>query len=406
MLYKQTVLLTGITFLGLTGYVLRLEQLYFMAALFAFVGIGSYILCALSVRGLEVERGPTRKIYEGERCDIKLTLINTSRLPKVFLGVAESLPQWLEPLEEARFIVPLLLPKRSIELTYRVRGTKRGAYLLEAVAVSSTDLLGAFRVERRAPAAQEIVVYPSPTRVSPEPLAGVRAFGGAETEQLAASQAGLEFYGIRDYRPGDALRRIHWPSTARLGDFAVVEFEESFGADLVIAIDLRRGTEFGSGRDTSLEMAIKAAASLAAFAVESGANVVIAGQDARRRYLTSARRYEELPAVFEALARMEADGDTPLPEVMAGLDEAAAGAWAVVLTAAPDESLAAATEVWLRRQAQVVAVLFDGTSWGAERPPDVYSMSRRIEAAGVRVEIFRRGDELRHLTARAVSDAG
>lgn len=405
MLYKQTVLLTGVTFLGLTGYILRLEQLYFMAALFAFVGIGAYVLCVLSVHGLRVERGPTRKIYEGERCDLTLTLVNTSRLPKVFLGIEDTLPVWLEPVGEPRFIVPVLLPKRSLELTYRVRAGKRGAFLLPAVTVSATDLLGAFQIEQRLAAPQEIIVYPSPTRVAPEPLAGMRSFGGAETEQIAASQAGLEFYGIRDYRPGDALRRIHWPSTARLGHFAVVEFEESFGADLVIAIDLRSGTEFGSGKDTSLELAIKAAASLAAFAVESGAGVVVAGQDARRRHLASARRYEELPTVLEALARMEADGDVPLSEVMAALDESAAGSWAVVLTAAPDESLAAGTQVWLRRQAQVVAMLFDGASWSAEGAPDVYSMARRIEAAGVRVEVFRRGDELQQLTTRTVGDA-
>jgi len=405
MLYKQTVLLTGITFLGLTGYILRLEQLYFMALLLAFAALGSYAICVLSVRGLELQRGPARKFYQGERTDLSFTLTNASRLPKVFLSVEDTLPEWLEPVGEPRFIVPMLMPRRSIELSCRVRGVKRGAFVLGPVKVSATDLLGAFRIERRLEAPQEIIVYPSPARVAPEPLAGVRSFGGVETEQLSAAGAGLEFYGIRDYRPGDALRRIHWPSTARLGHFEVVEFEESFGADLMIAIDLRRGTEFGSGKDTSLEMAIKAAASLAAFAANSGASVAVVAQDARRRYLASARRPEELPLVLEELARMEGDGEKPLSEVMAGGEEAAAGAWAVLLTAAPDAGLAAATAAWAKRQAQVVAVLFDAASWGAQAAEDIYALSRRLEAAGAQVEIFRRGDRLEGLLGRTVSHA-
>jgi len=133
---------------------------------------------------------------------------------------------------------------------------------------------------------------------------------------------------------------------------------------------------------------------------------VVAGQDARRRHLAVARREEELPAVLEALARMTADGDTALSEVMAGVAEEVTGALAVVLTAAPDSAAAAAAESWIRRQAQVVAVLFDGTSWGERDAADVYAASRRMEAAGARVDVFRRGDDIRLLLRRAVTDVG
>jgi len=404
MLYKQTVLLTGITFLGLTGYILRLEQLYFMTAVVALLAAGSYALCVLSVRGVELRRGPARKLHEGEWCDLSLILTNTSRLPKVFLGVSDTLPQWLEPVGESSFIVPVLLPGRSAELAYRVRGMKRGAFVIGPVSISATDMMGAFRVERRLAAPQEVIVYPATVRVRPEPLGGVLRFGGAETEQVSASGSGLEFYGIRDYRPGDPLRRIHWPSTARLGHFAVVEFEETFGADVVLALDLRRATEYGSGKDTTLETAIRAAASLAAFAVENGAEAVVAARDSKRSYLVSARREQELPALLEALARMEADGHAPPAEVMASVEGAASGAVAVVLTAAPDEGLIGAVESWVRRQAQVVVVLLDGASWTGEGAADIYKAARRLQAAGARVEILRRGDELQRLLGRTVSD--
>jgi uncharacterized protein (DUF58 family) len=402
MLYKQTVLLTGITFLGLTGYILRLEQLYFMTAVVALLAAGSYALCRLSVRGIELRRGPARKLREGEWCDLHLVLTNASRLPKVFLAVQDALPKWLEPAGESSFIVPVLLPGRWTQLTYRVRGTKRGAFVIGPVTISATDLMGAFRVERRLEAPQEVIVYPAAVRVQPEPRAGVLRFGGAETEQVSASGSGLEFYGIRDYRPGDALRRIHWPSTARLGHFAVVEFEETFGADVVLALDLRRGTEYGAGTDTTLEAAIKAAASLAAFAVENGAEATLAARDSKRSYRVAARRSQELPALLEALARMQADGDASPAEVMASIASAATGAAAVVLSAAPDEGLIEAVESWMRGQAHVAVVLLDGASWAGRDAPDVYQAARRLQAAGARVEILRRGDELQHLLARTM----
>jgi len=407
MFYKQTVVLTGVVFMAATGYIMRLEQMYFMAAVVGLVAVGSYVVCALSVRGVQVRRGPTRRLYEGEWCEIKLTVANASRLPKVFLGVADAPPQWLEPAGPSRFLVPMLMPGRSVELSYRARAAKRGAYPLGPVMLSATDLLGAFRVERRLETTPEaeVIVYPSVARVAPTPLGGMPGFGGVETERLSTSGAGLEFYGIRDYRPGDALRRIHWPSTARLRHFAVVEFEESLGADVVIALDLRRGTEFGAGKDTSLELAIKAAAALATYAADNGAQVVVAAQDARRRYLVSARRREELPPLLEALARMEADGETPLPRVMAQIGELVAGASAVLLTAAPDEATAGAVEGWIRRRAQVAAVLFDAESWGAQAAGDVYALSRRLEAAGAQVEIYRRGEDLEGLLGRTVSHA-
>ena len=405
MLYKQTVLLTGITFLGLAGYVMRLEQLYFMTAMLVFLALGSYWLSRWAVRGLEVRRGPVRKVYEGERCDLTMIVTSRSRLPKVFLSVRDTLPEWLETLGGAEVMIATLAPGRSVELTVRLRALKRGAFQLGPIAVAATDPLGAFRTERRLEAPQELIVYPKPVRVSLGAFAGTLSFGGAETEQLSAAGAGLEFYGIRDYRPGDALRRIHWASTARRGHLHVLEFEETLGADVVIALDLRRGAHAGSGRDSSLETAVTAAASLAAHAVGNAAGVTVIGQDRRRSYRASARRPEELPGVLEALARMEADGDAGLGQVMAGANELVAGTTAVVLTAAPDAQLAAAIEAWARRQAQVVAILFDAASYGEEDGGEVYAMQRRLEAAGARVAIIRRGDGLEGALGQAMTDA-
>jgi uncharacterized protein (DUF58 family) len=51
--------------------------------------------------------------------------------------------------------------------------------------------------------------------------------------------------GVRDYVPGDPVRRVHWPSTARRGDLVVKEVEEPGAPRLVVALDLGGGGEAG-----------------------------------------------------------------------------------------------------------------------------------------------------------------
>src|SRR5437016_13423600 len=81
---------------------------------------------------------------------------------------------------------------------------------------------------------------------------------------------GSEFYGIREYHPGDPLRRVHWRSSARMGRLAVVEYEHDVSVDLTLVLDARRGSDVGFGSETALEMAVTVAASLARLVLERG----------------------------------------------------------------------------------------------------------------------------------------
>ena len=70
---------------------------------------------------------------------------------------------------------------------------------------------------------------------------------------------------VRNYVPGDALTRIHWPSTARLGQFMVKEFDLDPTIDVVLMLDLDRESQAGEGDSSTEEYGVTMAASVAAY---------------------------------------------------------------------------------------------------------------------------------------------
>jgi uncharacterized protein (DUF58 family) len=76
--------------------------------------------------------------------------------------------------------------------------------------------------------------------------------------------SGLEFYGMREYVPGDDLRRIVWRASARTGKVMVREAEQGITDHITIILDTDRGSHRrdGEGLSESFETGIRAAASL------------------------------------------------------------------------------------------------------------------------------------------------
>ena len=72
-----------------------------------------------------------------------------------------------------------------------------------------------------------------------------------------------EYHGLRDYRPGDSPRWIHWRTTARLGEPMVKEFEQQNEQDLAVLLDpwLPR-TKVTAEQREALEQAIRFAATV------------------------------------------------------------------------------------------------------------------------------------------------
>ncbi len=147
------------------------------------------------------------------------------------------------------------------KITVAITPLRRGVIRFDGLRVLLPDLFGVFQgcQKVQAPAATLIVLprrYPLPPIVLP---GGATFRISGETSTNAIGNSG-EFVGLRDYRPGDPLRQIHWKSWARTGRPIVKELENTFYPRYGLVVD----TLSTSPTDAQFEETVSVAASFAA----------------------------------------------------------------------------------------------------------------------------------------------
>lgn len=139
----------------------------------------------------------------------------------------------------------------------RVTARRRGVLRFAAVSLARTDPLGLCRAYSRTSAPQSVLVLPRRYRLPPITLPGQRRYQPGGVSQAASSGDSEEFFGLRDYQPGDPMQRIHWKSFARVGQPIVKEFQTEFFERHALALD----TAFIAGGGQAFEEAVSVAAS-------------------------------------------------------------------------------------------------------------------------------------------------
>lgn len=122
-------------------------------------------------------------------------------------------------------------------LTYRM-ATRRGRYRLGPMRVRVQDPFGLARRQTTGGRTHDVVVYPRVEALDP-PVGsgGERRHGGSDHHRSLGS--GHDLAALRPYEVGDDLRRVHWPSTARLGELMIRQNESPREDELLIVCDLR-----------------------------------------------------------------------------------------------------------------------------------------------------------------------
>jgi uncharacterized protein (DUF58 family) len=205
----------------------------------------------------------------------------------------------------------------TLTVSYRTRAKRRGAYLFPSVDVRCwrhPGVLDGWLVRQvRIPCPQQATVYPDVIAVKQREMymrKGVTPIAGIRRERPPGASTSMS--SLRDYLPGDDIRRIHWKASARRDRPVTIDVEAERGQTLVIALDCGRLMTATAGDLTKLDHAINAALLLAWVSISQGDRVgLMAFSDSVRDYRSPNPGRSQIAALNDALYRVRAEYTEP-----------------------------------------------------------------------------------------------
>jgi uncharacterized protein (DUF58 family) len=149
-----------------------------------------------------------------------------------------------------------LPPRGRAQIDVQARALRRGIAHSTGVTAARADPLGLVNALARAPRGASLVVLPRRYALPPLALPGSRRYQPGGVTLATSVGDAEEFVGLREYRPGDPLQRVHWKSFARAGWPIVKEFQTEYFERHGLVLD-----SFATARD---ERAFEEAVSIAA----------------------------------------------------------------------------------------------------------------------------------------------
>ena len=235
-----TALAALLFFLGLA---FRQGALIVIAGMLILVSLIGWFWDRLALGGVEyTRRFAERRAFVGETISLDLSLVNRKVLPVGWVRVVDRVPMALslEGIEvqatdvETVGRVTMVFALRWFERVtrhYSINCQHRGFYQFGPVELEAGDVFGLFSRKRRIDQPQWFIVYPKIEGLTDLGLPPKEPFGPAKAERQMFDDP-IRTVGVRDYRPEDELRRIHWKATARRQELQSRVYEPSTAHNL------------------------------------------------------------------------------------------------------------------------------------------------------------------------------
>lgn len=241
---------------GAMAVVARVDPVLGIAALLGGWAWSSWWLPPRALARLSGSRLLPETALFGEDVSIELAVDAQRRLP--WLHLTDSVPF---DLGTSTRWVTSLSAREARRHTVTFTATKRGLHRIGPAVAVAGDAFGLRRVQTTLVPTSQILVYP---RIVP--LETLTVAAGAPLPIIPTRSPLYDdptrIVGVRDYEPGDPLRKIHWTASAASGQLVVKNHRPAIARDVVLAVDLTHGSHPAPGRRRSAELAVTAAASI------------------------------------------------------------------------------------------------------------------------------------------------
>jgi uncharacterized protein (DUF58 family) len=390
-------LLTGLVFLL---QLLRPDRVWTVLL----VGLGgAWLFAALWAKSLRRSIHLDREVrfgwaQVGDRLQERFTLVNTGWAPALWAEIQDH--SNMQDYSASR--VTSIGFYAGMQWGTEGNCTRRGLYMLGPTDLRTGDPYGVYQVTFHIPDTAVLMVLPPVVSLPSIEVAPGGRVGEGKRPRREAIETTVSSDGVREYLPGEALKAVHWPTSARREALYVHQFEHAPASDWWITLDLNSLAQIGEGFDSTEEHGIILAASLADRGLRQGKSVGLAACGKELIWLPPQRSAAHRMDILRALATASR-GERSLEDLLASQKgELRRGASLVVITADM-------TAGWITQLIQLASsgvtptvLLLDPASFGGETPAS--SAIRLLADNGIQYILIAR--DLLNQAARAPGEQG
>ena len=369
-----------------TGYAIY----YRLLSITVLVLGGSALWSWLNLQGTRITAQRTfNRLQVGESVESRITIENTSPVPKLGLEVTD-LSELPGNTSGAVVNVP---GSAEVVVSSEIPLRHRGIYQVGAPVATSGDPFAFVRLRRRNPGSQQLIVYPRMVDMPPFSLTRGDIVGEGDL-QGSSPEATYSVSTIREYRPGDSSKHIHWPSTARKSDFMVKQFDTGMEDLVWVLLDLDRAAHYGEGQESTEEYAVTAAASIARSYSEAEWAVGHMAQGNRPWIMAPQEGAPGLDRLLLALTEARAQGTVPVRDLLTYWHAQVASqvVTLIVVTPSVDPSWSPLLDSMIQQGVSATVVVVDPKSFGDQRDPAL--LLNQLQQRGTPVYLLQRGEDI------------
>jgi uncharacterized protein (DUF58 family) len=248
---------------------------------------------------------------EGPRAQTELLVYENARLESG-AGLWEGLRVTPDAKTSQSAALDELRPGQAAVARLRLTPLRRGVLRLEGLSIGAADPLGLFRTFRFTQTVDRLLILPKRHPMRRLALGGGRRRQPQGLRLSVTAGDGGDYSALRDYRPGDPLRHIHWPSSARAGRLVVKDYEDAYCVRRALILDtFLRPEGLNHEACERFEDAVSVAASLVAAQQAPDAVLDLLLVADKARLASAGRGLGVVAQLLEALAHVAPrfDGD-------------------------------------------------------------------------------------------------
>ncbi len=206
--------------------------------------VSGIMMSSLRVRRLVAGHGVV-----GEPLTVRYSVTNTSPfLPAFGLHIEERAPSdelasaWPKLMASARAWIMHLGPRETIHGEATFWPTHRGEAMFDQVRIWTTFPFGIIKKSITISQPQHTLIYPQLYELRRDVLRSLEPQGASGARMAPRPGGGDDYFGMREFRPGDSMRQIAWKRTAALDQLVCVERTRPMPPRLRVVVNLTQAT--------------------------------------------------------------------------------------------------------------------------------------------------------------------